>query len=323
MINIDDVRREHADAVIGPLLIDMIATTVRLTAPSYPPQEYSPSGAWDTAAVDDLTQEWVMIRLVERGDIGLLVCAARDLPALQAMLKRSLRQHMINRRRRTSATNLYSRMIKMLRQDPSFICVTPFASDTGQVWTLADMPATSSAEFDVVTRLIKAAYSRSDAEWGVAKYGPYSLKSSPILREAGLHSFLTYTMAEAGCPLTAADLFQVLRHRFNLIDLQQAELDELHEDPQPSVSSRVEARVLAQTVLAQLGDSVAAVRALDEADDDLALAAQNLDVTPAAIAEAREHLQALIAEYAESEEEARSIYRALIESLYGDNETYD
>lgn len=323
MTDIEDVRREHVDAVIGPLLIDMIATTVRLTASSYPPLEYSPSGTWDSAAIDDLTQDWVMARLLERGDLGLLVHVARSLPALQALLKRSLRQHMINRRQRTSATNLYSRMTKLLRKDPAFTCASSPSGGTGQSWSLADQPAQVEASHDVVARLIKAAHSRSDADLEVVKYGPYSLKSSPVLREPALRGFLIYLLTEAGGLIQTDDLFQVIRHRFNLVDLPQTELDDAHEDPRPSVSSMVEARVLAQAVRAQLGEEIRSVMALVDAENDLAAAALSLGVTAATITEAVEHLQALIAEYAESVEEAQSIYRVLIESLYGGDETHD
>jgi hypothetical protein len=321
--DIDDIRREHVQDVIGELITALLVDVVGSIAPTYPPGEYSPAGVWNVAAIDDVMQDWVMARLLERGDLRVMISSARDVRALRAVLTRSLRQHLINSRRRTSATNLYTRMIKALRGG-AFAPVGSSRSPALQAWTLNKLPHSAPAGPDIVSRMIKLAYGRTDAELGVVRYGPYSLKSSPILRDSQLHEFLKHLLAEADGYVTAAELFQVMRHRFNLVELPQRELDELAADPGASVSLKVERRLLASSVLAQLGGPAAAlIRAIEEAGGDLIAAASARHVPLSAVAEANDRLQALIAEYAESADEAVAIRRQLIESLYGEDDSHD
>lgn len=323
MTDIDEIRHEHTKDGIGELITALLVEIVRSTAPTYPPGEYSPAGVWGADAIGDVMQDWVTARLLERGDLTVLISSARDVRALRAMLTRSFRQHLINSRRRTSATNLYTRMIKEL-QGGAFAPVGSSPSPALQAWTLNELQHSDPAGSDIVSRMIKLAYGRTDAELGVVRYGPYSLKSSPILRGPQLHEFLKYLLAGADGYVTAAELFQVMRHRFNLVELPQRELDELAADPGVSVGSKVESRLLARSVLARLGGPAAAlVCAIEEAGGNLEAAASAQNVPLSAVAEANDRLQELIAEYAESIDEAVAIHRQLIESLYGEDDTHD
>jgi hypothetical protein len=189
-------------------------------------------------------------------------------------------------------------------------------------WTLRDRPSTEPATTQTISALIKAAGSRTDNELGVVRYGPYSLKSSPILRGSALRDFLLFLLTEAGSYLTNADLFQVMRHRFNLVDLPPAELEDSVPDRRADVSSTVEDRIAARAVVAQLGsDRARLIRAVAEADDDGEQAAQRSGVTVGEVVEALDTLHGLIAEYAESADDAVAVHRYVLESLYDEGET--
>jgi hypothetical protein len=318
---LDDIRREHKEQVIGPRLAALIARVVDATAPTYPPAEYSPAGVWNRAALDDAAQDWTLTRLIERGDLAVLVTAARSLDALRALLTRSFGQHLINRRRRTSATNVFSRMLRMLRNDAEFVSVGPASPVSDQVWARASVPAPERALPGTVDQLIKAASARTDADLGVVRYGPYSLKSSPVLREPQLREFLMFLLAEAGGALMTSEIFQVMRHRFNLVAMSTAELDETVPDSQPPLAVTVENRLIAQSVLARLGyDATRLIRTLTDAGNDPDIAAQVSGASVADLTDAVERLHALIAEYAQTADDAVAVYRQVIESLYGEDE---
>lgn len=319
--NLDVLRREHEDVGIGPELADLLDRVVRATAPTYPATEYSPSGSWDHAALEDAMQDWTTYRLLARGDLTVLLASARSDEALRALLTRSFGQHLTNRRRRTSATNLFARMVKMLRADGMFRNVTAYGPVGDHSWTLRATPATSPASPGAVGRLVKAAGTRSDADVGVVRYGPYSLKSSPILRAPQLRAFLEFLLQEADGSLTTAELFHVMRHRFNLVELPAVELVDTLTLSDPPVPATVETRTLARSVLSRLSlGEVQLLRLLSDHDGNVRSAEAATGTSAADFRAALEHSHALIAEYAETFDEAVAAHRVVIESLYEDSE---
>ena len=321
MSELEDLQAEHAEQIIGPRLAGMLARIVDATAPSYPPSEYSDARVWNRDALNDALQDWTVTRLLERGDLSVMLASAGSLGVLRSMLTRSFGQHLINRRRRTSATNLFSRTVALLRSDRSFRAVGQTSNIGTQRWALAGDRSDTPASPGTVDTLIKAAGMRTDAELSVVRYGPYSLKSSPILRGPALREFVAFLLAEADGCLTTAELFDVMRHRFNLVQLPPTELDEALVDREPPVAATVETRVLATSVLSRLGRHNAdLIRAVAAADGDPLAAARNAETTQADVADALNMLYALIADYAESADEAVAVHRQVIESLFLDGE---
>jgi hypothetical protein len=317
--DLDVLRTEHAEVGIGPLLAALLDRIVRSTAPQYPPSEYSPSGTWDRPALEDVLQDWVTTRLLERGDLGVLLTSARSVGALRALLTRSLAQHLTNRRRRTSATNLFTRMLATLRTDAAIHNVTAIGTVAEHGWTTAQASATSPAPPGTVTALVKAAGSRSDADLGVVRYGPYSLKSSPVLRGPALRSFLLYLLGEANGYLTTSELFHVMRHRFNLVELPAIEFDEAAANAVPAAPVTVETTALARSIVSRLSQQDAQLlRELSDHEGDAAAAEAATGSSVADLRGALERLHGLIADYVGTFDEAVGVHRAVIESLYGD-----
>ena len=317
MSDLDVLRAEHAQDGIGPELLALLGWVAKATAPTYPAAEYSPSGSWDEASLQDALQDWILTRLLERGDLPLLLASACSLHGLRTLLTRSFGQHLTNRRRRTSATNLFSRTVKLLRADDGFVLASSSAAVGDEGWTLRDQQQSASATSESVAALVKAAGMRSDADLGVVRYGPYSLKSSPILRAPKLREFVLFLLEHADGYVTVTQMFHVMRHRFNLIEPVPIELDEATTLEPEDVAGIVEARVLAHSVVARLSaDHTRLLRALADADGDAKVAAARAGATVAQFTEALDATYALIAEYAETPEDAVGVYRRVVESLY-------
>jgi hypothetical protein len=317
MSELEDLRREHAEETIGRRIADLLGRVVRATAPTYPPNEYSDARTWNREAMEDALQDWVTVRLLGRGDLARMLATATTGPRLRGMLTTSFGQFLVNRRQRTSATNLFQRVVRVLREDSRFEAVGTSRSSATQRWTLAAAPTERAADEQVLEGLVKAAASRSNDELEVVHYGPYSLKSSPILRNPQLADFLAFLLEQAGSSLSAADLFQVLRIRFNLTDSAEVELDPRIADGAPAVVSSVETTVLAESVLARLGrERALLIRHLHAAGGDPQRAAEAAGVSQAEMASALDHVMALIADYAETSDEAIAVYRRLTESLF-------
>jgi hypothetical protein len=318
MTEMDDLRREHAEETIGRALADLLDRVVRATAPTYPPVGYSDAGVWNRQALEDALQDWVTTRLLGRGDLARMLASAATPSRLRGMLTTSFGQFLTNRRQRSSATNLFQRIVKVLHDDARFAPVGTSRSSAAQQWTLADSPAEHGANEQAIEMLIKAAASRTNDELGVVHYGPYSLKSSPILRTPRLADFLAFLLEQSDGSMSPAELFQVFRHRFNLTEPVTVELESNVASPGlDEVGAQVETAVLAQSVLARVGrEHALLIRALHNADGDVQSAAASVGVKPGELAAAVDRVMALIAEDAGSSDDAIAVYRSLTESLF-------
>jgi len=322
---LDVLRAEYVDVVIGEHLNRLLFAVVEATAPHYPAGEYTPAGVWNDYSLRDVAQQWIADRLVERGDLGAIVGSAKTEHALRSMLSRSLRQHLINQRTRSSATNLFDRMVSALRE--GFACTFDPGTLGEMRWALES--GVEPAPGDVTRDLIVFASSRRDDDLGVVRYGPFSLKSSPILRGPQLRDFLELLLRKAGGSVSTSEMFTVLRHRFNLATLPPKDFHSLMEAEAdgilaaglgPAADADAHTQALAQAVTATLSASqLADLRLLSDSE--------SLNAASAASGRSRHDLQtslesvfALIAHFAESYEEAQSIQQLVVESLYKVND---
>jgi hypothetical protein len=316
MSSLSALRQEHQERRIGPQLAELLERIVWTTAVTYPPAEYSDAGVWNRQALEDALQDWVEIRLLGRGDLTVMLGSARSLGSLKAALTTSFGQLLTNRRRRSSATNLYKRTLSLLRSDSQFATVGSARRPNDQLWTLAAEPHSDPSGLPT-EELLKAAWELGDDELGTVRYGPYSLKSSPILRTPQLREFLVHLLSRATGSLTTANVFEVMRHRFNLAPLSRLELDERMGSDEPSLVVQVEQAEIARSVLARLGaERVNVLRQLHLADGDVEAAAAELGEGIEAVSQTIHEVMAMIAEYAETAEEAVAVYRRLTESLF-------
>lgn len=308
------LRREFADQGIGPDLYRLLGRIVRANVVSYPPAIYSPAGVWDENSLRDLLHDWIADRLL-RGHLEAMLASASHVGSLKAQLSTSIRQLVINRRRRDSAGNLYKRTVEMLKKDADFEPVGEGTTAHRQ-WRLvgSSVGEPSLLRLGELTRI---AYELGDDDLGVVRYGASSLKSSPILRDPGLKRFIVHVLLRAEGTLDATRLAQVQQQRFSLQRETQVELSERLNSGEPPVDLRVAATDAAEAVKVQLRlEDIEALAALANADWVVSRAAAQLGCSEGRISGARGRAASLISEYAENEEEARAIVRILFESLF-------
>jgi hypothetical protein len=314
--SLSELRSEHGREVIGRSIAELLERVVRATAPAYPPGEYSDAGVWNREALEDVLQDWVTDRLLSRGDLTVMLETAGSEHSLRAALTNSFSQFLINRRRRTSATNLYKRVAAMLRKDPGFAPVGRSNRAGEQLWSLAGMRVGGPSALPLGA-LVSIALELDDEALEVVRYGPYSLKSSPILREPRLHEFVAFLLEHAEGALSLGTIIKVLRRRFRLLAAEPVQLDEALESEEPPVPLRVERDAATQSVVSRLGlDLARALRAYETPDRDFAAAGKAIGGGRLEGEHAVSNVLALIAEYADSLEEARAIYRSVVESLF-------
>ncbi len=313
MPTIEEIRAEHQARGIGPEIYSLLQAVVGMTAVRYPPRIYAGAARWDEGALSELLHDWVLERLM-RGDLSMMITSSSSSGALRNQLATSLKQLIINRRQRDSAGNLYRRSLAILKSDERFDQVAP-GSPHRSSWVLTDGVQRAPSQLEL-RALVAVAFELSDEELEVVRYGPQSLKSSPILREPQLERFLIHLLENARGSLTPAQIAQVMQHRFALVREQQVAL-EAQLESEELVDLRVESDELATATLSQLSEEeVVRIRALAESDWDPLAAATASGESEGALKVAASRLGALVAEYAEEEDQAQEVMSRVCESLF-------
>jgi hypothetical protein len=316
-VTLRQLRAEHERDFIGPDLKRLLERVAVATARTYPPT-YSRAGVWNEDSIADALQGWTLDRLIGRRDLTKLLAGAQSMPSLRAGLTRSFAQYLTNERERSSSTNLYQRTVKMLRRDIDFARVGNSPKAHEQLWTLASNPQDGPSTTDLRARL-RVAAELSDEDLDVVRYGPFSLKSSPILRQPALKRFLVHLLAGVGA-LTPADIMEVMRRRFALVDPQPVELAEDFVTHEPTVHDRATQENIARSVASRLGDRHARSLVALATYEDFAAAAQATNGNEAAIRGAYAEMLAMVTAETIEPDETEHVCGLVLETLFGDVE---
>ncbi len=307
---LDELRAEHEAVVIGPLLKELLEKLVRATAPTYPPLEYSDAQIWNGEAIEDALHGWVADRLLRRGDLAAMLLRSNSTEHLRAMLTTSFGQWLVNQRPRTSATNLFSRTKKLLKA--KFEAVGPKTSRANeQFYTLKGGNEDPSGVS--LRGLVAIAHELDDETLEVVRYGPNTLKSSPILRDPKLEEFVHHILLRAEGALTLGRIAEVERYRFNLPTFERIELEAALESETVSTIVSVERSDLARSVLARLGPDLESLVHAYSDTDSIPSAAKRAGLSAAEFSARLNHVLGMIADFADDPDEAAAVFEELLD----------
>lgn len=249
MATLADYQTEYQRTGIGPFLHELLAKIVWSTVRQYPPSEYSPNRIWDQMACEDVFGDWIAERLWGRADLQVMLFSAPTVQQLRAALTTSLRQHLTNKRRRSIAANLYKRIHRMMREDASFYPVGPAGPD--QRWMLS-ANGSSAPSLLSTGELARVACELTDDYLEVVRYGPFSQKLSPILRDPKLRELLLHMLSNAKGSLTLGTILDVIRIRFSLPTEEHTQIDDTISGTMPSPAEEAAVKVSAESVVSRL-----------------------------------------------------------------------
>ena len=315
-VTLEDLRSEHQASFIGPELQYLMERVATATLRTYPPS-YSPAGAWTPEAIADMLHDWALERLIARKDLTRLLAGASSIGALRAGLTTSLRQYVINRQERTSATNLYERMGKMLRTDKDFMKIGSSSKAHEQMWAPAGAQDVGPCTVDLRGRM-RVAYELTDEDLAVVTYKS-TKKSSPILRAPELKRFVVHLLSSLGA-LTPTDIMEIIRRRFALVDPKTVELHEEIERNGYSLHSEATQPEIVRSVVSRLGkERVRLLGALHE-HEDLAAAAKATGISTMRLHEAYADMESMVITQTDEPDQVNHICGLIIESLFGESE---
>jgi hypothetical protein len=309
-MDIASLRNEYNLVGLGPGLHALLERIVLSTVHLYPAAEYSPDGTWERAACEDILNDWVFERLMTRGDLAVMLGSAETVPQFRAACTTSLRQFLVNRRRRSIASNLFKRIRDMLTADKAFSAVHP-STQAGDIrWTVSEAPVVQPSALPR-GELLRIANKLSDDELQVIRYGPFSQKLSPILRKPQLKVFLTHLLKNSKGSLSLSVILDVIRFRFMLVAVsEQSLLDDVSDEA--SGSDTVSHRLAAESIAMRLSrDEARLITEYFRQGGNTRQTSAHANVSEDIVNDIVRRAFAMVAELADDPDEAHSMTREL------------
>lgn len=306
----DEYKREGVGVVLRELLAKIVWATVR----QYPSAEYSCYGTWDAAACEDILSGWITERLWGRADLQMMLMSASSVAQIRASLTTSLRQYLTNQRRRSIASNLYKRVRSLLHDDRRFRSVGSPSAASEQRWTVADDPFAEPSKLSF-SDLVDIACELTDEELQVVRYGPFSQKLSPILRDPKLVDFLTHMLTRSEGSLTVNSILDVMRFRFSLPNEEIVEVDATIASLKPGPATEAERNIAARAIVSRMTlEETEILAAYFRSHGDFAEAARQQPSSADRLRKVVRDIFGAICECSGTEDDARSIMNR-VESL--------
>jgi len=222
-MDLESLKIEHATDGVGPHLYEEICDAVRLAIHhGHYPASYSPYGRWDNPTFDDLTQEWLVEKLLRNNHLSYLLIRNNTVETFRFGLRQSFCQFLIGQRKRNALQNLFRRSADLLEADARFHCFQGGKRAQSRwgltAWKGPELFAGDDHELRVLQQLIPGPK--------VIRYRPDARKLSPILSDADLADFIARLMDAVGRTVSLAHITDALKWRFGLIDAEPLSLDE-------------------------------------------------------------------------------------------------
>ncbi|MDX6589546.1 MAG: hypothetical protein QOI84_820 [Solirubrobacterales bacterium] len=251
------------------------------------PAHYSPYGIWSEEAIEEVLAGWAERRLIGRGQLLAIMQRAPVLPVFRRMAETSVRQYLIDARKRSQAANLHDRVRELLAQDERF---AEEGTGTGALWHLEGR---SVEQFRAEDRDL-AAQAWALGDFKVIRYDPEAKKLSPLLEREELLRFLEGMLGNGA--MSIATLMRALHLRFTIDEsLPEAELDPglATEDSGPEAEALFSQ--LATSTLAELSDRQAQVLMGMERGETTEEIAGRLGCSAGTISHERRAVEAILA----------------------------
>jgi hypothetical protein len=111
---LEELRQEHDEVGVGPLIDAVVRDLVRVVASNYPPAVYAGTATWTAEAIEDLVQDVMVEWMLSQGQLAYILGTARTVGEFRALSVRTIRRALAHRRIRTVVDNLLDRCRNLL-----------------------------------------------------------------------------------------------------------------------------------------------------------------------------------------------------------------
>lgn len=213
---IEELRKEFLDNGLSGLLWELIADDLTVhgrarLASRYNPRIYSPSGAWDEEGLRDLINDFVVEQGIKKGAVLRALQQADNSAGFIYYLEASFRNYAVSQRQRTIADNLYRRLIDALADYSELLPLAGVSTRSAYgLRSWHDDPPGCLDEADMRT-----AMKAFPEDVRTVLYDSES-RQSPLLQVNELQRIARLVITGTGKLVTAKQIMQLIRARFNI-----------------------------------------------------------------------------------------------------------
>lgn len=313
-----NIRSSFAQARdIDPRLVaELQGVVARLVRFSGLPPSAAPYGVWNKEAEQEVLQSWATERLIARGQLQALLDQAANLESFRRLAERSLRQHVLNRRERSQAQNLYSRSRELLDEDEYFAEFIGAARPQDAWWGLAawrnDPRSPFTGDDD---RLLGELWALGD--FALIRYRSDARKLSPLLSTQELKRLLGELFDRVQALLTLSLMMRAVERRFDLGDVPLESLDTPEAEAVGSEDSdEVVLEETALAVVAELSARQVEVLLGKEAGETMDETSERLGCSVGTIDNERRRAAAVLDRHSEDGYQRAIVLKKVLDLLY-------
>lgn len=293
---------------------------------NYPPT-YSPTGIWDEEGFSTLTNDFVVEKLLKRGYLAYLLQTSASLGAFRRSAEYVFLKFLISKKKRTVLDNLFRRVYLILTRDGRFKCFIPSTKKAHSHWGLSvwnNKEVFNSREEDLV---------RAGLALGGIKVVEYRLdarKISHVMSDQGLADYIHSLFGSIGALLNLPQILVVLKYRFNLLEVTEVSLEEpVSEDEEGNILTVGDTLGMPEPGTIALENDEAAKEALQllstrqkqiltkfqEPGATLSSVGENVGCSKSTVDNELRRIYSSIDEVVDNKDQARIVYRRMIEIL--------
>lgn len=328
-MGMDTLRAEYASSGVGELLYAETLLTAHAVVHGHRyPASYSPTGVWDEDAISGLAHDWVVHKLLGRGQLEHLLLSNESLRGFRKGLELSFADFLIGQRKRSALDNLFERAGNILETDARFKPFVESRKKASRFWGLAAW--TSRQAYQGPDEELIAAGLRQQGV-RVIHYRGDARKQSPVVSDRDLGDLLVALLQDLGQLLSLAQFATIFAFRFNLLEAMVLSTEQTILDdgagpaltlgdtlraPDPGVDTELLVEEALAGLLPMLSDRQRrAVLACSQPGGTLVAVAEQLGCSKSTVENELRRVERMILEHAEDTEEARRIYERLLEHL--------
>jgi hypothetical protein len=292
------------------------------------PTSYSPTGVWDEDAISGLAHDWLVHKLLGRGQLEHLLLINQTLQGFRKGLELSFVDFLIGQRKRTALDNLFERAGKLLENDTRFTLFVKSRKKASRFWGLVDWQ--DRAPFQGAEEELIAAGLRQQGV-RVIQYRGDARKQSPVVSDHDLGELLAALLEDLDQLLSLAQFTTVFAYRFNLLDATPLSTEQTILDdgggpaltlgdtlraPEPAVDVALLVEEALGDVLPLLSDRQRrALLACSQPGGTLVAVAEQLGCSKSTVENELRRAERIILEHADGAAEAQRLYARLLEHL--------
>jgi hypothetical protein len=214
----EDYLQEFQDGRIEDLNYPFVIAIAEAMCPKYPPEIYSPESIWDKDTMKQLADEFFVEVLLQKDRLKYHYLTQESVIGLKKATTKDFQNFLRNKKLRTEATNMYRRMLDILSKNNQFEIIQDHPKSNVRVCRPSGTNQDVSQTCQKLEEILRVMFSIDLPP--IVRYRADSKKESHLISTDDLVKLLTETTKILGKPISVGILFEALKYRLNILEIE-------------------------------------------------------------------------------------------------------